>query len=210
MDGRQVLHIAHVDIDAADIGERATSGFDSRLDVLANLARLRLDIANARDRSVGPLRDHARDEHELSGRLYRDRLCEMSARLRCLVGHDRLSCHDLLPFGQWHLNASNGSRQVRQRCNDLHAVEPNSLISSVSALPQCGQTGCSWPNKARREAVCAGGAIPNAASLRRAASLSQSVVQAGDSRVWTRALTLARASAVWISSMIMFMAGQPE
>jgi hypothetical protein len=92
MDGRQVLHIAHVDIDAADIGERATSRFDSRLDVLANLARLRLDIANARDRSVWPLRDHARDEHELSGRLYRDRCAKcppgfgaLSVTIACLA-----------------------------------------------------------------------------------------------------------------------------
>ena len=52
--------------------------------------------------------------------------------------------------------------------------------------------------------------MPNAASLPRAASVSQSVVHAGDSVVRMRALMPARASAVSISSVIMFIAGQPE
>ena len=52
--------------------------------------------------------------------------------------------------------------------------------------------------------------MPYAASFCRAASVSQSVVQAGDRLVCTRALMPARASDVSMSSVIMFIAGQPE
>ena len=123
---------------------------------------------------------------------------------------DRLSRHRLLPFGQWHLNASNGSRQARQRCSDLHAVEPNSLISSVSALPQVDR-----PDAPRRTGRGVMRCAPAARCRTRRACdarhrVSQSVVQAGDRPRMERALMPARASAVSISSVIIFIAGQPE
>ena len=53
--------------------------------------------------------------------------------------------------------------------------------------------------------------MPYSRSLLRPSSLIQSVVQAGDSTVRTLALRKpSRSSASSISSVIMFMAGQPE
>ncbi len=53
--------------------------------------------------------------------------------------------------------------------------------------------------------------MPYSTSLRRPSSVSQSVVQAGDSTVRTVASGMpARSSATPISTAIMFIAGQPE
>src|SRR5229473_8217336 len=104
-----------------------------------------------------------------------------------------------------------GSRQLLQRHSALHEVEPNSDSTSVSPEPHCGHATCSTPNSARRELPASGGAMPYSRSLRRPSSLTQSVVQAGDSTVrtfeWRKP---SRSSASSISSAIMFIAGQPE
>ncbi len=52
------------------------------------------------------------------------------------------------------------SAQARQRHNALQAVEPNSEMRCVSVAPQRGQATTSSPNRARREAFAAGGAMP--------------------------------------------------
>ena len=52
--------------------------------------------------------------------------------------------------------------------------------------------------------------MPKSESFRRPASVNQSVVHAGDNTVWIFAVMPARAKAVSISNVIMFIAGQPE
>ena len=49
----EVLHVAHVDVDAADVVHGAAGRLDRGLDVLANLLGLRLDVADAGDGAVG-------------------------------------------------------------------------------------------------------------------------------------------------------------
>ena len=46
MDFLEVLHVAHVDVDAADIVKRAACRLHRRLDVLADLSGLRRDVAD--------------------------------------------------------------------------------------------------------------------------------------------------------------------
>ena len=43
-----MLHVANINVDSADIVERAACGLDAGFDVLADLPRLSVDIANAR------------------------------------------------------------------------------------------------------------------------------------------------------------------
>ena len=88
-----MLHIAHMDIDPADVGERAAGGLDRGFDVLADLASLRLDIADAGDAAVGAARHHAGDEHQPAARLDDDPLREMAARLGESGRDDRLTWH---------------------------------------------------------------------------------------------------------------------
>jgi hypothetical protein len=57
-----MLHVAHVDVDPADVVDAAAGFLDRRLEVLADLPRLRLDVADAGNRAVGPPRRHAGDE----------------------------------------------------------------------------------------------------------------------------------------------------
>src|SRR5262249_58597492 len=54
---------------------------DRRLEVLANLARLRLDVADPGDGAVGAARRHPGDEHELPGGA--DRVGEEIGRASC-------------------------------------------------------------------------------------------------------------------------------
>src|SRR5262245_24278440 len=64
VDGVEVLHVAHVDIDPADVVHAAAGLLDRRLEVLADLPRLRFDIADAGDAAVGPPGGHAGDEDQ--------------------------------------------------------------------------------------------------------------------------------------------------
>src|SRR6516162_6840924 len=62
VDGFEMLHVAHVDVHAADIIERSAGSLDRRLDVLADLPSLCGDVAYAGDASIGSPRGHPRDE----------------------------------------------------------------------------------------------------------------------------------------------------
>ena len=77
----EVLHVAHVDVDPADVVHGAAGLLDRGLEVLADLPRLRLDIADAGNRAVGPPRRHAGNEHQAAARLDHGRVGEMPARL---------------------------------------------------------------------------------------------------------------------------------
>src|SRR5689334_20041936 len=81
------------------------------------------------------------------------------------------------------LNSSNGCRHERQNQIDLHAVDPNSLLRSVSDDLQNGQR----TRRARRSnetsssrSATPGGAMPYASSFALAAGPIQSVVHAGE------------------------------
>ena len=85
-------------------------------------------------------------------------------------------------FDQIALNSSNGWRHEQQNQIDLHAVDPNSLLRSVSIDLQKGQR----TRRARRSREMSsarsarpGGAIPYASSFAFAAGPIQSVVHAG-------------------------------
>src|SRR5579862_1745738 len=58
MNDVEMLHVANVDINAADVIERAARLFHRRLHVVAHLARLDFDIAQAGDRAVRHARGH--------------------------------------------------------------------------------------------------------------------------------------------------------
>src|SRR5262249_57969837 len=81
VDRVEVLHVAHVDVDAADVVHGAAGGLDGRLDVLAHLPGLLRDVADARDAAVGPPRRHAGDEYQAALRLDRGGVGEHAARL---------------------------------------------------------------------------------------------------------------------------------
>jgi hypothetical protein len=49
VDPVKMLHVADIDIDAADVVERAARGLDGALEIFTDLAGLRLDIADACD-----------------------------------------------------------------------------------------------------------------------------------------------------------------
>jgi hypothetical protein len=89
----EVLHVAHVDVHSADVVERSTRFLDRGLEVLAHLAGLRLDVADAGDRAVGATRGHARDEHQFAGGSDCGRVGEMAARLAKLLRNDLLFGH---------------------------------------------------------------------------------------------------------------------
>ena len=88
VDQVEVLHVADIDVDAADVVERAAGLLDGRLEVLADLPGLRFDVADAGDRAVGAARRHARDEHQGAARRDRGGVREMSAGLADLAGDD--------------------------------------------------------------------------------------------------------------------------
>jgi hypothetical protein len=64
MDCVEVLHIADVDINAADIVHGSASGFDCGLEIFADLAGLRFDVADPRNRSIGLARGHSGNEDQ--------------------------------------------------------------------------------------------------------------------------------------------------
>ena len=77
----EVFHVAHIDVDPADVVHGAAGLFDRGLDVVADLPRLRLDIADAGDGAVGAARGHAGDEDQAAARGGHGRVGEMTARL---------------------------------------------------------------------------------------------------------------------------------
>ena len=76
-----MLHVAHVDVDPADVVHGAAGLFDRGLDVFADLPRLRLDIADAGDGAVGTARRHAGDEDEAAARGHHGGVGKVPARL---------------------------------------------------------------------------------------------------------------------------------
>src|SRR3954471_10669791 len=79
VDRVEVLHVAYIYVDAADVVQAAAGRFHGALQVLAYLARLRLDVADAGDGPVGAARGHAGEEHDPALRLDLDRLREVTA-----------------------------------------------------------------------------------------------------------------------------------
>src|SRR5687768_17141613 len=84
----EVLDVAHVDVDAADVVHGAAGGLDRSLEVLAHLAGLPLDVADRSDGAVGAPRGHAGDEDQLALGVGLDRLREVPHRLAHVVGTD--------------------------------------------------------------------------------------------------------------------------
>jgi len=84
-----------------------------------------------------------------------------------------------------HLKLSNGSRQARQRCSDLHGVEPNWLVHSVSVDRQRGHA-ISRGFSSLADETASGGTMPYVASLRRPSLLIQSLLHAGASTCLTK------------------------
>jgi hypothetical protein len=97
VDGIEVLHVAHVDVDPADVVHVAASLLDRRLEILADLARLRFDITDAGDAAVGPSRRHAGDEDHPAARLDHGRVREMAGRLADLRRGNLLLRHAFSP-----------------------------------------------------------------------------------------------------------------
>ncbi len=56
VDRGELLHVADVDVDPADVVHRAAGRLDRGLEVLADLAGLRLDVADPGHRAVGRAR----------------------------------------------------------------------------------------------------------------------------------------------------------
>src|SRR5579862_7805152 len=83
-----MLHVAHIDVDPADIVHGTAGLFDRGLDVVADLPRLRLDIADAGDAAVGAPRGHAGDEDEAAARGHHGGVGKMPARLAKLWRDD--------------------------------------------------------------------------------------------------------------------------
>ena len=81
MDAIEVLHVANVDIDPADIVHCPAGLLYSGFDVLADLSGLRLDIANAGNAAVGATRGHAGNKNQSAARFDHSGLGEMSAWL---------------------------------------------------------------------------------------------------------------------------------
>jgi hypothetical protein len=81
MNGLKVLHIADIHINPAYVVERATSGFNGRLYVLADLASLFSDISDAGNAAVGSARCHAGYEYKTAGRFDRGCVRENAVRL---------------------------------------------------------------------------------------------------------------------------------
>src|SRR3984885_11609354 len=107
MNDVEMLHIANVDIDAADVIEGTTRLLHRRFHILAHLARLDLDIAETGNRAVWHARRHARNEDQLALRGDRGRLGKMAVRLAKFAGGNLLF-HGALVF-----SILKGARQRR-------------------------------------------------------------------------------------------------
>src|SRR5215831_17272682 len=94
-----MLHVAHINVDPADVIHGAARGLDSGLEVLADLAGLRFDVAYARDGAVGASRCHAGDEYQPAARLDHRGLRKMAARPADFRRHDLLLGHGFLVSG---------------------------------------------------------------------------------------------------------------
>ena len=92
-----MLHVADVNVDPANVVHAAAGLLDRRLEVLADLPRLRFDIADAGDAAVGAPRGHAGDEHEAPARFDHGGLGKMPARLADFRGGNLFLRHAFAP-----------------------------------------------------------------------------------------------------------------
>src|SRR5690348_9733477 len=119
-----MLHVADKDIDAADIVHRAARGLDSGFQILANLPRLGLGIADADNGAVLAARQHAGDEEDAPLRLHHRRLREMAARACDPVGRDLLLGHVSLPPYAWRalplIRLNHNSRATARAMPSVH------------------------------------------------------------------------------------------
>src|SRR5262245_11645977 len=97
MDRVEVLHVADIDIDPADVVEGSARGLDGAFQVFADLSGLRGDIAQAGDAAVHTPCCHSGDEHEPSGRLDHCGMREDAARLPQLGTRDLALRHAVFP-----------------------------------------------------------------------------------------------------------------
>src|SRR5215831_5582314 len=93
----EMLHVADVDVDAADVVHAAAGLFDRGLQILADLPGLRFDVADPRDRAIRPPRGHAGDENDETACLDHGRMGKMAGRLADFRRRDLLLGHALAP-----------------------------------------------------------------------------------------------------------------
>src|SRR5262245_56302267 len=118
MDRVEVLHVANIDIDPADVVEGSARGFDGTFQVFANLSGLHADVAQPSDSAVDTPCRHSGDEHKPSRRLDHCGMREDAARLPQL-----------------------GTRDLALR----HAVFPSSIVAAPapsSASTEIGRASC--------------------------------------------------------------------
>src|SRR5262249_3450532 len=97
VDVLEMLHVADVDVDAADVVHAAAGLLDRGLQILADLARLRFDVADAGDRAIGPPRGHTGNEEDAAARLDHGRVGKMAGRLADFRRRDLLLGHARAP-----------------------------------------------------------------------------------------------------------------
>src|SRR4029453_18783117 len=93
----EVLHVADVDVDPADVVHAAAGLLARGLQVFADLAGLRFDVADARDRAIRLPRSHAGDENDAAARLDHGRMGKMAGRLTDFGRGDLLLGHACAP-----------------------------------------------------------------------------------------------------------------
>src|SRR5262245_50866231 len=95
MDRVEVLHVADIDINPADVVRGSAGGLDRAFQVFAHLSRLRADITHTRDAAINAPCRHSGDEQQPSRRLNRSGVREDTARLTqlwtCDLGLGHLS-----------------------------------------------------------------------------------------------------------------------
>ena len=164
----EVLHVAHVDVDPADVVHGAAGRLDGSLHVLADLMGLRLDVADAGDGAVRPPRRHAGDEHDPAPRLGHGRLGKMAVRLADFLGADLLFGHGFLAgvrlaesVVQWRPCQQGATIKP---LNELTATE---IVAAIGAGPHdLRGRGARLPRahrRARAGSSCLGASRPEAA-----------------------------------------------
>src|SRR3954462_1483134 len=97
VDRVEVLPVSYIYVDAAGVVQAAAGRFHRALQVLAYLARLRVDVADSSDGPVGAARGHAGEEPDPALRLDLDRLREVAARSTQLGAPDLAFAHYSCP-----------------------------------------------------------------------------------------------------------------
>src|SRR5215831_12457352 len=77
----EMLHVADIDVDAADVVHGAARLLDRGLQIFADLPGLRFDVADAGDRPIRATRGHAGNEHDAAARLDHGRVGKVAGWL---------------------------------------------------------------------------------------------------------------------------------